>query len=699
MPYLSWMEAGGLRRQELAGSLLLGRDPHRCIVAAPLEETVSRAHAEIARSGAGWRLRDLDSRNGTTLNGLPLTAPIGCALQDGDEIALGDWRLTYTDAFPGLDGVDFVEGVGDLFAEVRPEARQALILARAVELLQRSSETLLREGSSPKMLRGLLAEALKLTSADRGFVVLLEPDGSQRQVAQAGDLEEDEQLSRSVVEYVRGHGVAVLSNAPLRDPRFGGESLVHRASGALLCAPLAVDGDLKGVVYLDRQFLDRPFTRFDLALLQAFVRQSALALRHTELVLTALLQAELQGEYVRLRTQMDRLVRRLGDLFVAMGSSLRWIQSYADNGYGDLAVMLRHQAGRLQHLVECGLQEALQEGPREVPNATSLEVLQRALEPVWRELAVIRGLRLDLQAAPQGRAWVAFDLAAQALLGLVEPLLMQAEQGGPVTGRWLEQPADWTLRLGFGAGLTPPAPDPWTLRALKDAGIRWHWSEQRLALDLPKDLGAAPADATPALGLVTGAGELVSLFEGLAQAEALGLHLLDPDPPRHAGRRFTYLVVDAQGTEDPAACVEAYRRHPRFATTPILVVRAGDELFPELLAAGATDCLPTGFRWESLHNRLQVLKGHDELQRKARAAERLDSFRQMAGTLKHEINNPLAVISMQIELLSRKYPEEPKLQKVMEMVERIRDLVQVLQKMRETPSEDYPGGESILKLG
>jgi hypothetical protein len=53
---------------------------------------------------------------------------------------------------------------------------------------------------------------------------------------------------------------------------------------------------------------------------------------------------------------------------------------------------------------------------------------------------------------------------------------------------------------------------------------------------------------------------------------------------------------------------------------------------------------------------------------------------------------------MQVELLLRKYPEEPKLAKVMEMVERIRVLMQVLQKMRETAPEDYPGGDSILKL-
>ena len=39
------------------------------------------------------------------------------------------------------------------------------------------------------------------------------------------------------------------------------------------------------------------------------------------------------------------------------------------------------------------------------------------------------------------------------------------------------------------------------------------------------------------------------------------------------------------------------------------------------------------------------------------------------------------------------------LEKIGEMVDRIRALVQVLQKMRETPTEDYADGSSILKVG
>jgi len=88
----------------------------------------------------------------------------------------------------------------------------------------------------------------------------------------------------------------------------------------------------------------------------------------------------------------------------------------------------------------------------------------------------------------------------------------------------------------------------------------------------------------------------------------------------------------------------------------------------------------------------------DQQRSEALAAERLESFRQMAGTLKHEINNPLAVISIQVEMLQRRYPDEARLAKIGEMADRIRDLVQVLQKMREAPAEGYADGSSILRL-
>ena len=699
MPYLSWFDGGGLRRHEVEDRVQLGRDPVLCPVAAPGDTSVSRAHALITKVAGRWWIRDLGSRNGTSLNGLGLSVPMGSALEDGDEIGLGGWNLKFTKGFPGLDGVNFIEGVGDLFSEIKPEPGQAMVTLRGLELLHRAAESLLEEGSSYIMFRSILSEALKLMGADRGFVVMLNPDGTWQSLHRVGDVEDRLGLSRSVVGYVINHQMAVLSNAPLMDPRFGGESLVELSCGAIMCAPLEVAGEIQGVLYLDRLREGRPFVRFDLALLQAFVRQGAIALRHTQLVQKAMRHAEIQGEYLRLRTLHERIVKRMGELLGAMRSALRWIQTYSESGYGDLAAVLRHQTARIQYLVEAGLQETLLEMPRETAASTGLHALQEVLEPAWRDLLKIRNISLDLEPVPPGTTWVAGDLATQALMGLVEPLLMRVPEGACVLGSWLDHTSDWILRLTFSAGLAIPTPDPWTLRTLQESGIRWHWNDQALSLGFPKDLDhTLDAESRPLLGLVTDELDLVGLFESVAQAENLAFHLLEAEPPRLPGQHFKYLVIDAKGTKDPVACVDGYRRHASFTTVPILVVRAPDEQFPQLLASGTTDCLPEGFRWETLHHRLQVLKGHDELQRKALAAERLDSLRQMAGTLKHEINNPLAVISMQIELLARKYPEEPKLEKVMEMVERIRVLVQVLQRMREASTEDYPGGESILKL-
>ena len=700
MPFLSWFEGEILRRYALAGNCQVGRDPVHCPVSQPLDPSVSRVHALVAPRDGQWCVQDLGSRNGILLRGQCLDKDEAGVLADGDEIRLGDWVMTFTEGYPGLDGVNFIERVGDLFAEAPPPG-DVRMLVQGLKLLHRSSECLLEEGSAGTMFRRILTESLELLGADRGFVVLLEASGDWRSVHRIGDLDERQGLSHSVVAYVLEQRTAILSNAPLIDPRFGGASLLEMHRGAVMCAPLELDGKVEAVLYLDRSRPGSAFTRFDLVLLQALVRQGALGLRHIQLAQRAMGQADAQGEYLRLKALHERTLTRAGELLGAMNSSLRWIQSYAESGYGDRAAILKHQAERLQYLVGSALQETLLDAPLETPVSTSLASLQTILEPAWRDLLKIRGIALELEAVPEGTVWAAGTLAGQALLGLVEPLLMQVPEGEQVHGAWQDRDANWTLQLRFPGALPIPAPDPWTFHALQEAGIVWRWNEQTLSLVFPKQV-AFPAEATarPLLGLVTEEFELMWLFESVAAAGNLSVLPLEAEPPVLPVPPLSYLVIDAKGTSDPVACVEAYRRNPAFATVPILAVQAPDAMYPRLLAAGATDCLPDGFRWETLHHRLQVLKGHEELQRKALAVERLDSLRQMAGTLKHEINNPLAVISMQVELLFRKYPDEPKLNKVMEMVERIRVLVQVLQKMRESTLEEYPGGgASILKFG
>jgi pSer/pThr/pTyr-binding forkhead associated (FHA) protein len=57
------------------------------------DRAISRQHARLQRLPHGWLLIDLQSRNGTWVNGERVTGPY--LLQDGDLIALGEQRLTY----------------------------------------------------------------------------------------------------------------------------------------------------------------------------------------------------------------------------------------------------------------------------------------------------------------------------------------------------------------------------------------------------------------------------------------------------------------------------------------------------------------------------------------------------------------------------------------------------------------------------
>lgn len=98
-----WMtgESGQPRSVALAdGRTVVGRDPEADVHLD--DEAVSWHHLEIESRGGMLMATDLDSRNGTALNGEPLDRPR--RLRDGDTLIVGGHRLEVSDPVPGRAG-------------------------------------------------------------------------------------------------------------------------------------------------------------------------------------------------------------------------------------------------------------------------------------------------------------------------------------------------------------------------------------------------------------------------------------------------------------------------------------------------------------------------------------------------------------------------------------------------------------------
>lgn len=86
------------KRWTLGDTCVIGRHPSTDIQLA--ESKVSREHAMLRRQGDTYTIYDLDSANGTSVNGVAVSAPV--ALKNGDRVSIADIPLIFSDGGPIL---------------------------------------------------------------------------------------------------------------------------------------------------------------------------------------------------------------------------------------------------------------------------------------------------------------------------------------------------------------------------------------------------------------------------------------------------------------------------------------------------------------------------------------------------------------------------------------------------------------------
>jgi transcriptional regulator with GAF, ATPase, and Fis domain len=310
-----------------AEAVTLGRDRESALHLRDL--AVSRQHCVIEPAGAGFRLRDLDSRHGTFVNGVPVHER---DLEAGDRITVGESLFLFQEegAEDGLAEDSLAESVllenGGYTAEstiLRPlDAVPGVRAGRDLQALLRIGQELHALRSTEPLARRLLEILLETVPAERAALLLFDRAGEPASTFALDSKGSTRPfpLSRTLVEQVLRERQALLANDILQGLQgLQSESVLAARLQSLLAAPLLGPEGALGLLYLDTRQEEQRFDEPHLELLTAIAGIAAVALantRHMEWLaeekdrLDDALDHDLVGESPRMR-EIWRLLSRV----------------------------------------------------------------------------------------------------------------------------------------------------------------------------------------------------------------------------------------------------------------------------------------------------------------------------------------------------------------------------------------------------
>jgi Nif-specific regulatory protein len=280
------------------GEATVGRDPANVVAVA--DPSVSRKHCLLRREDGRFQIKDLDSRNGTIVNGVPVKEQW---LRHGDEIATGDSIFLFlveeeNRAIPSSQ-VEFDDRQPQPISETKViYPREAVYLqpdrllkevpassqvARNLNALLKISRVVHAIRDLEELQAQLLDLIFEVVPAGRGAILLSEGAGQEfnclyARTRQAGQ-PQLVRVSRTIAQKVMKDNVAILgvdvpSSGNLREV----QSLVASDVRSLLCVPLSVFQRMIGCIYLDSTTVANRFHEEHLQLMAGVAGISAVAL-------------------------------------------------------------------------------------------------------------------------------------------------------------------------------------------------------------------------------------------------------------------------------------------------------------------------------------------------------------------------------------------------------------------------------------
>jgi Nif-specific regulatory protein len=280
------------------GEITIGREASNGIAIA--DPSVSRKHCLLTGESGRFRIRDLDSRNGTLVNRAAVEEQW---LEHADEIAAGDSSFVFL-----LEEEELSQPEGAVeFEDAQSTAETTILHPQDAVYLQ--PDRLLRELPATSRVARNLNALLKISRivhairdlnelqeqlldlifevapAGRGAILLADREGHQfnsmfARMRQAGQ-GQLVKVSRTVARQVLEQGIAILgSDVPSHDELREVESLAASQVRSLLCVPLTVFQRVIGCIYLDSESLSSRLNEDHLQLVTAIAGISAVALEN-----------------------------------------------------------------------------------------------------------------------------------------------------------------------------------------------------------------------------------------------------------------------------------------------------------------------------------------------------------------------------------------------------------------------------------
>ncbi len=288
------LESGGMRRIYTLDRLpfTLGRGQDRNLVLN--HPQVSREHARIERDADGFLLIDASSRHGTFANGMPVTET---RLRSGDRITLG----TSQDVLV-FEESDENSSTRSLLASLSLSGSESDL--ETLSLFLKAAQSLNQHGALEDILRTMLGYAIRLTSAERGFVFL--GDGAENfkmasGLAKSGAAIEDAaDISHSIVRDAANSQLDFVISDTSGEAGKGRESLILHSIRSVAAIPLRSRNSarLLGLLYLDSRSGPQDFTRIGKDILHAIASQAATLLENFRMI-------EAERESVLLRKELE----------------------------------------------------------------------------------------------------------------------------------------------------------------------------------------------------------------------------------------------------------------------------------------------------------------------------------------------------------------------------------------------------------